>query len=198
MNSCCAGGSCKKIVRKSRIQKSDPNIFSGEFNKNGRCVWNHFFWKTDQRLIPFSNLRCSRSAWRCCAKQIWRSNENGLVLRSKFGRKMSKTGNFGERGFPPRWAALQAPLPISSQGPEQFCLRVGKMEACLGKKGCGNYLTWKKIIDFLLNRPPRRFCGTLTREKRYPTQTIVRLCWRPVRFNTALGLCLIVLGFFFV
>ena len=49
----------------------------------------------------------------CLAKQIWKENV-------------------------PNWV-----LPMSSQGPNQLCLRVGEMEACLGKIASGTNLTWK-------------------------------------------------------
>lgn len=127
----------------------------------------------------------------CLAKQIWKENIQNWVL------------------------------PMSSQGPNQLCLRVGEMEACLGKIASGTNLTWKKLFTCprrnfpgVLSRalwiklPPhlfsakisrtRRFCGTLTRKKRYPKKALVHCCWRRVRFNTALELFFILLGFLFV
>ena len=65
----------------------------------------------------------------CLAKQIWKENV-------------------------PNWV-----LPMSSQGPNQLCLRVGEMEACLGKIASGTNLTWKKLFTC----PRRNFPGVLSR-----------------------------------
>ena len=53
-------------------------------------------------------------------------------------------------------------LPMSSQGPNQLCLRVGEMGACLGKIASGTNLTWKNYslaseqtrVETFLGCPP--------------------------------------------
>ena len=129
----------------------------------------------------------------CLAKQIWKENVQN-------------------------WA-----LPMSSQGPNQLCLRVGEMEACLGKIASGTNLTWKnyslaseqtRVETFLgcspdpcgLSPPhtfsPPKFLGREGFVEPWPgknvtpKKAIVHCCWRRVRFNTALEMFFILLFFF--